>query len=282
MNPLIKRIYDAREYQKKKGWEKTYWAIDLHNTIIPSSYNKDKNDYKMYPFAAEALRELTKRNDVCIILFSSSFESELEKTRNFFVDYEIFIDFTNENPECPNTEYADFSKKFYFDVLIDDKAGFDTKWWEDIYYELLVLKAKDWAIERHKGQTRKNSNEPYSNHPIRVAELAGVTEQALMQSEDWKDSWDMRCAGYMHDLIEDTNTTWQEIAKNFTGRIADIVVILSKKDGENYLDFITRIKLDYTATKVKLADLKDNMRDLNEGSLKDKYRLAQCILENSI
>ena len=56
---------------------------------------------------------------------------------------------------------------------------------------------------------------------------------------------------------------------------------MSKKEGENYLDFILRVKDDPLAILVKIADIKDNMSSLNECSRKDKYRLALYILENN-
>ena len=146
MNPLIKRIYDAREYQKQKGWEKTYWAIDLHNTIIKSTHKKvqegDKPWRDCYPYAIESLKELSLRKDICLILYTSSFQKEIDNIDEWFISQGINFQYVNNNPECPNTEYADFNTKFYFDVLIDDKAGFDPNLWEDIYRELLGLKGQ--------------------------------------------------------------------------------------------------------------------------------------------
>lgn len=64
--------------------------------------------------------------------------------------------------------------------------------------------------------------------------------------------------------------------------IAEIVETLSKLPGENYFDFIMCVHncgpFRVGAAAVKLADLEHNMSDLNEGSLKDKYRLAHYIL----
>lgn len=53
---------------------------------------------------------------------------------------------------------------------------------------------------------------------------------------------------------------------------------LTHKEGENYFDYIERISKSSWARKVKLADLEDNMSDLEECSLKDKYRFAHYLL----
>jgi hypothetical protein len=70
------------------------------------------------------------------------------------------------------------------------------------------------------------------------------------------------------------------LAAGFSGPIVDTVVVLSrdKENGETYFDFIMKVRKCSYAIPVKLADLEDNLSDLPEGSLKDKYRLARYIL----
>lgn len=46
--------------------------------------------------------------------------------------YDLKFHYINSNPECPSTELCDFSEKFYFNVLLDDKAAFVEKDWETI------------------------------------------------------------------------------------------------------------------------------------------------------
>jgi hypothetical protein len=58
------------------------------------------------------------------------------------------------------------------------------------------------------------------------------------------------------------------------------VVALSKKPKENYLDFLQRVLQNPLARQVKIADIRDNMESLEDGTMKDKYRLALFILEN--
>ena len=131
----------------------------------------------------------------------------------------------------------------------------------------IVKRAINYATMQHAGQVRKFNNEPYINHPTRVASnfMDGGTA----------------AAAYLHDTLEDTLATEEELRKLFPDHIVDTVKILTKKQGENYFDFIIRIKnsSNLDALMIKLADIHDNLSDLKEGSLKDKYRLAQYILQ---
>lgn len=124
-----------REFQKKidRNWDTIYWMIDFHDTIIPGMYKLDDGDSEFYPYAVEALQELTKREDVCLILWTSSHEHYLEKHLNRMKDLGIEFKYFNKNPECETSELCNFDDKFYFNVILDDKAGFDgTEDWEMI------------------------------------------------------------------------------------------------------------------------------------------------------
>ena len=133
-------------------------------------------------------------------------------------------------------------------------------------------KAVEFAKKYHKGQTRKFNGEPYVNHPIRVAEDA----------QEWdvdESAYDMLyTTGILHDVIEDTEATYETVKAEFGDNIAEVVQILTRQAGETYFDFIKRIAghgpfakgLNYFAVRVKVSDIQDNLRDLKEGSLKDK------------
>ena len=77
----------------------------------------------------------------------------------------------------------------------------------------LVEKAKQFAIKAHEGQTRKRSGTPMISHPIRVAktlEDAGFPDYVV-------------AAGYLHDTVEDTDTTMEDIICEFGERTAWVV-----------------------------------------------------------
>ena len=80
----------------------------------------------------------------------------------------------------------------------------------------VVMRAAYFATQKHSEQRRKNqANSPYINHPLEVANLlteAGVDDPAII------------AAALLHDTIEDTDTTYEELNERFGRRIADIVL----------------------------------------------------------
>jgi hypothetical protein len=138
----IKRSY---EVAKERGWDTLYWAIDVHGTIMPGNY-KD-NEAEFYPYAKETLKLLTDIPYIKLIFFTCSYQESVEKlSKKLYLENNIKFDYINENPEVENTTYGDYTKKFYFNVCLEDKAGFEPEVdWETIYdymYKLHEL-AKD-------------------------------------------------------------------------------------------------------------------------------------------
>jgi len=110
-----------------------------------------------------------------------------------------------------------------------------------------LLLAATVATRAHQGQKRKDGT-PYIAHPIRVAiRCEGKLEKT---------------AALLHDVIEDTDVTYEELRElGFSQTIIDIVEKLTKRPGEKYADFIQRCAADAIATRVKLADIADNLED---------------------
>ncbi len=132
---------------------------------------------------------------------------------------------------------------------------------------MCVDAARDFARRAHAGQTREDG-EPYFNHPDRVAQqIADSTTRAV---------------AYLHDVLEDCKDPahLNELSR-FPEPVVVAVKLLTCAPGETYFDFIHRILAsgNETAIAVKIADLKDNLRDLEEGHQKDKYRFALELLE---
>lgn len=78
---------------------------------------------------------------------------------------------------------------------------------------MMKEKAKIFAEKAHQGQFRKSGNVPYITHPIRVAHVldnAGTSEELV-------------CAGYLHDVVEDTLVEIEEIEQEFGEYIANLV-----------------------------------------------------------
>lgn len=134
--------------------------------------------------------------------------------------------------------------------------------------------ARGFAEEIHKNQKRKfGTKESYINHPRRV-------------SERCKDMMS-KCIAWLHDTVEDGKKPEEiikQIEKFFPGPVADGVKVLTRvKEQENYADYIIRLlSSPPVVLAVKLADLEDNMSDLKEGSMKDKYRLAHYLIQEEL
>ena len=111
--------------------------------------------------------------------------------------------------------------------------------------EAKVKKALEFAKEKHKGQFRKVTNAPYFTHPMMVCDLL----VGLGADED------VQCAALLHDVVEDTDVTFDEIGKLFGFRVKELVGEVTKdKDG----NFNIRSR---EGLMIKLADTLHNMSD---------------------
>ena len=124
-----------------------------------------------------------------------------------------------------------------------------------------VLKSYKIAEEKHSGVFRQ-SGEPYITHPIQVA-------KNLLDMEVW--DIDVICAALLHDVIEDSNITKQEIAKEINPAVADLVdgvtkirrMNFSSKTRQNQANtrkIVNGLNEDYRIIIIKLADRLHNMR----------------------
>ena len=139
----------------------------------------------------------------------------------------------------------------------------------------MVEKAYKLARDAHKDQKRK-SGEPYIIHPLCVAII-------LAELELDKETI---VAGILHDVVEDTNVTFDELEKNFSLEVIEALKLLTHDKNVDYLEYVRKIKNNPIARKVKLADLYHNSdptrmenptpKDLER---KEKYRKAIEILK---
>jgi len=123
---LVKSIVEAYQMKDKKRWDKLYFAIDLHGTIIKPG--RLRYNIEVYPEAEKGLLFLNSIDHITMILFTSTHKRNLTEFYQWCLNREIKIPYLNENPECAKeTLSGDYTKKFYYNVLIDDRAGFDYK-----------------------------------------------------------------------------------------------------------------------------------------------------------
>lgn len=115
----------------------------------------------------------------------------------------------------------------------------------------LLKKAFLFAREKHAGQFRKISKIPYFTHPIRVSQLLNKFDDEVIST------------GLLHDVLEDTDATVDDMRTQFGDSITNLVVGMTKV-GENK-DIITPLKTvalkDKRVLLVKLADRLDNLSD---------------------
>ena len=109
----------------------------------------------------------------------------------------------------------------------------------------MLEKAIVIATEAHAGQMDR-SGAPYIMHPIRVMTHCDTLFE--------------KTCGVLHDVIEDTSVTLEDLRMaGFSEDVVDVVDLLSRREDEDYEAFIERICTDVRACRVKQADLRDNM-----------------------
>lgn len=110
-------------------------------------------------------------------------------------------------------------------------------------YTEMTIKAMKLAYEAHQGQVDK-SGVPYIFHPYHLAE----------QMDDEISC----CCALLHDVIEDTNITTEDLKKLFPSEVTEVVSLLTHRKSDDYFDYVRKIKENPVAKKVKLADLAHN------------------------
>ena len=121
---IAKAIIAAMNRKTERHWEKIYVIVDIHDTIVHACYDRPET-FDYFPSAREALQLMTSRDDVCLILWSSTYRDKLAMYLTRFATDGIRFDYVNANPEVTNTSLSDFEAKLYYNVGIDDKFGFD-------------------------------------------------------------------------------------------------------------------------------------------------------------
>ena len=125
-----------------------------------------------------------------------------------------------------------------------------------------ILKATKFAAEKHRHQRRKNkAAEPYVNHPIDVAELLVTVGKVEDES--------LVIAGLLHDTIEDTNTTKEEIEQEFGDDVLSLVLEVTDNKRlpaveRKRLQIVTAPKKSSQAKQLKLADKISNLSTLTD------------------
>lgn len=116
-----------KEWAKKqsRNWDKMYIAVDLHETVMMPSYRANEVEASIYTEAINCLQHLSNRSDIILIMWTSSTQASINGYMETLESkYGIKFDYVNENPLEVSNEVSNFSQKFYFNLVFDDKAGF--------------------------------------------------------------------------------------------------------------------------------------------------------------
>lgn len=138
----------------------------------------------------------------------------------------------------------------------------------------LVRRAYEFAARAHEGQTRK-SGDPYVTHPLSVAHI--ISELKLDVASV--------CAGLLHDCVEDTSATVEQLDELFGKEIAFLVEGVTKlgklpystreeQQAENFRKMLLAMARDIRVILVKLCDRLDNMRSLHHLPPEKQERIA--------
>ena len=139
----------------------------------------------------------------------------------------------------------------------------------------IITKAFNFARQAHKG-VRRLSGEPYIMHPIAVAQIA-CEEMGLGSTSI--------CAALLHDVVEDTDYTVEDIENIFGEKIAQIVDGLTKISGgifgdrasaqaENFKKLLLTMSDDIRVILIKICDRLHNMRTLASQPANKQYKIA--------
>ena len=139
----------------------------------------------------------------------------------------------------------------------------------------IITKAFNFARQAHKG-VRRLSGEPYIMHPIAVAQIA--CEEVGLGSTSI-------CASLLHDVVEDTDYTCDDLANIFGPKIAQIVDGLTKISGgifgeqasaqaENFKKLLLTMSEDIRVILIKICDRLHNMRTLQSQPANKQYKIA--------
>ena len=128
---MKKHVLRTFDKIRSRGWDRIYWAVDIHDTVIKSNYSVTTLPTEFFQGSRSALQRLTDRPDCVLILFTCSHQDHVDLYLKLFEDNGIRFEYVNENPEVPNTDLGNFDRKFYVNIYLDDKAGFDPSedWW---------------------------------------------------------------------------------------------------------------------------------------------------------
>lgn len=137
----------------------------------------------------------------------------------------------------------------------------------------LTRKAMIIAYNAHMKQFDREGV-PYIYHPIHIAEQMDTETECIV--------------ALLHDVVEDTDITFEQLEKDFPPEIIAVLKILTHDEKVDYMDYIKKVKENPIATKVKIVDIMHNSDEsrldkINAQDIarKNKYKQAMKLLKES-
>ena len=142
---IIKSIERAYSLLQERNWDTIYWAIDLHGTCIKSNYVSGEYEW-INDDVKQCLQLIQSLPESKTILWTSCYKEDLYNILSFFNKQGLGFNFWNCNPNINSTKTGCFDTKFYFSILLDDKAGFDpdTDW--KLIYDYLKIRNENTKL----------------------------------------------------------------------------------------------------------------------------------------
>lgn len=126
------------------------------------------------------------------------------------------------------------------------------------------------AVVAHAGETRRDGTTDY---------FKGHVEKVANQFDANNGEWREHCAALLHDVLENSSTTEQDLINlSIDKEIVSAVVALTKTKGQDYAEYIKRVKANKIARRVKIADIFANISDAPRKKQKAKYLKALGVL----
>jgi len=148
---------------------------------------------------------------------------------------------------------------------------------------MLVVKAINFAFEKHRGQERRGNELPYAIHPVIVSQLIAKYKSGSSKLDE------LQCAGLLHDVLEDTDTSVFEIEREFGSLVASITQeltsdpVMVKKIGKNEYLKQKMVSMSKYAFVLKLLDRYSNILDSpGESYVKKTINMMDFLLKNRV
>lgn len=121
-----------------------------------------------------------------------------------------------------------------------------------------LVKAEQVARKAHDGQFRRDKITPYIKHVEAVVSRVSSVDEKIV--------------AWLHDVVEDTSVTAQDLLQmGFDRAIVDAVVLLTKTEGYDLQKYLEAIKANPLAKAVKIADMRSNLADTPTKKQRERY-----------